>query len=139
MNDTNLTRFLDAQQRDYKTAFSEIKSGRKRSHWMWYIFPQVAGLGYSEMAQFYGIKHRDEAIAYLAHPVLGKRLVAITNALLDLRENNAKKVMGSPDDMKLRSCMTLFSLVPGTDPVFEAVLKKFFDGKKDQATVELLI
>jgi len=129
---------LDAQQRDYAIALAEMKAGRKRSHWMWYIFPQVAGLGYSEIAHHYAIKNRDEAIAYFDHPVLGKRLVEISSVLLDLREHNASRVMGSPDDMKLRSSMTLFSLVPDTDPVFEAVLKKFFDGKKDPATLQLL-
>lgn len=136
MND--LKRFLDAQQRDYATALTEIKAGRKRSHWMWYIFPQIAGLGYSEMAQRYGIKDRDEAIGYLAHPVLGKRLIEISQALLTNGSSNATQVMGTPDDMKLRSSMTLFALLPGTDPVFEAVLKKYFQGEKDKATLQLL-
>ena len=138
MSNTDLKRFLDAQQCDYTIALTEIKAGRKQSHWMWYIFPQVAGLGFSEMAQYYAIKNREEAIAYLGHPVLGKRLVEISTVLLGLQENNAGRIMGSPDDMKLRSCMTLFSLVSETDPVFEAVLKKFFDGNKDPATLQAL-
>lgn len=135
---TDLKRFLDAQKRDYVIALAEIKAGQKRSHWMWYIFPQVAGLGYSEMAQYYAIKNRDEAIAYLGHPVLGKRLVEISKALLNIKEHNATRIMGSPDDLKLRSSMTLFALVPDTDPVFGAVLKKLFDGEKDPATLQLL-
>jgi uncharacterized protein (DUF1810 family) len=138
MNNTDLKRFLDANKRHYAFALAELKAGRKRSHWMWYIFPQVAGLGYSEMAQYYAIKNREEAIDYLGHPVLGKRLVEISSVLLTLKEHNASRIMGSPDDMTLRSSMTLFSLVPDTDPVFEAVLKKFFDGKKDPATLQLL-
>jgi uncharacterized protein (DUF1810 family) len=136
MND--LKRFLDAQQRDYAAALSEIKSGRKRSHWMWYIFPQIAGLGYSDMAKRYAIADLAEATDYLAHPVLGKRLKEIAAALLGLDSHNATQVMGSPDDLKLRSSMTLFALVEGTDSVFNAVLKKFFDGHKDPATLQLV-
>ncbi|SDD97426.1 Uncharacterized protein, DUF1810 family [Mucilaginibacter pineti] len=105
---------------------------------MWYIFPQVAGLGYSEMAQWYAIRNRDEAIAYLGHPILGKRLIEISETLFLVASNNATEIMGRPDDLKLRSCMTLFALLPDADPVFEAVLKKFFDGKKDPATLQML-
>jgi uncharacterized protein (DUF1810 family) len=133
-----LRRFLDAQQRDYATALTEIRGGQKRSHWMWYIFPQIDGLGYSEMAKRYAIKDLAEAAEYLAHPLLGTRLKEITAALLDLNNHNATQVMGSPDDLKLRSSMTLFALVEGTDSVFEAVLKKFFDGHKDPATLQLV-
>jgi len=136
MND--LKRFLDAQQRDYAAALSEIKSGRKRSHWMWYIFPQIGGLGFSEMSKRYAITDLPEAVAYLNHPVLGKRLKEIAGALLELKSNNANQVMGSPDDLKLRSSMTLFAQVPGTEPVFEAVLKKYFQGEKDKATLQQL-
>jgi uncharacterized protein (DUF1810 family) len=135
---SDLKRFLDAQQRDYATALIEIKAGHKRSHWMWYIFPQVTGLGFSEMSKRFAIKDLPEATAYLHHPVLGARLIEISKALLTLSGNNATTIMGSPDDMKLRSSMTLFSVVPVADPVFEAVLKKFFGGKKDQATLQLL-
>jgi uncharacterized protein (DUF1810 family) len=134
----NLKRFLEAQARGYATALTEIKYGRKRSHWMWYIFPQINGLGYSEMAKRYAITDLPEAAAYLAHPTLGPRLIEITRALLALPGSNANEVMGSPDDQKLRSSITLFSLVPGADPVFEAVLKKYFDGQKDPATLQLV-
>jgi uncharacterized protein (DUF1810 family) len=138
MSDDNFKRFLDAQQRDYARALSEIKAGRKRSHWIWYIFPQISGLGYSEMSKRYAIKDLPEAIAYLAHPVLGKRLIEIAAALLELKSISASGVMGSPDDLKLRSSMTLFAQVPGADPVFEAVLKKYFQGEMDKATLKLL-
>lgn len=134
----HLDRFLKAQEGDYTTALSEIKSGRKRSHWMWYIFPQLAGLGFSEMSRHYGIKGLSEARAYLAHPILGKRLIAISKALLELQENNATQVMGKPDDLKLKSSMTLFSMIAGADQVFESVLKKFFDGQKDHVTLQLI-
>jgi uncharacterized protein (DUF1810 family) len=134
---TELKRFLNAQQRDYAIALTEIKTGCKRSHWMWYIFPQIAGLGYSEMARRYAIRDREEAIAYLDHPVLGKRLIEIAQALLTNPSSNATQVMGSPDDIKLRSSMTLFALLPDANPVFEAVLKKYFQGEKDKATIQL--
>ncbi|GAA4325968.1 DUF1810 domain-containing protein [Mucilaginibacter gynuensis] len=137
-NYPDLKRFLDAQFRDYATAFTEIKSGRKKSHWMWYIFPQIDGLGFSSMAKHYAIKDLPEAKAYLAHPILGPRLVAISKALLALRGDNAGDIMGSPDDLKLRSSMTLFALVPGADPVFLAVLEKYYLGEKDHATVQLI-
>ncbi|MDR6944174.1 DUF1810 domain-containing protein [Mucilaginibacter pocheonensis] len=135
---SDLNRFLHAQQGDYEIALTEIKAGRKRSHWMWYIFPQIAGLGYSDMAKCYAIKDLAEAADYLAHPILGKRLKEITAALLDLDTNNATQLMGSPDDLKLRSSMTLFALVEGNESVFDAVLKKFFDGHKDPATLQLV-
>jgi len=139
----DLTRFVDAQASDYAQALTEIKNGRKRSHWMWYIFPQLNGLGFSEMARVYGIRDIQEATAYLAHPVLGPRLIAISQALLDLKTQSANQVMGSPDDLKLRSSMTLFSRVDGADPgqggqVFQAVLDKFFDGEPDPKTVSML-
>jgi uncharacterized protein (DUF1810 family) len=133
-----LERFIKAQERDYNTALTEIRNGRKRSHWMWYIFPQIAGLGYSEMARHYAITDMAEANAYLAHPILGQRLIEISKVLLQFPGDNANVVFGSPDDLKLRSSMTLFSLVEGADPVFEAVIEKYFDGKKDKATVDLV-
>lgn len=136
--DTTLKRFLDAQQSDYATALSEIQNGRKRSHWVWYIFPQMQGLGYSEMARYYGIKNLQEAEDYLHHPVLGKRLIEISNALLPLQSSNATSVMGSPDDLKLKSSMTLFAAVPEADPVFQQVLDKFYQGSKDQQTLQML-
>jgi uncharacterized protein (DUF1810 family) len=134
----DLNRFITAQEGIYQTALSEIKSGRKRSHWMWFIFPQIQGLGYSDMAKRYAIKDLPEAAAYLTHPVLGPRLTEISKALLTLPENNPNQIMGSPDDMKLRSSMTLFSLVAGADLVFEAVLKKLFNGQKDTATLQMI-
>lgn len=137
-NTTNLKRFLDAQAQDYATALSEIRSGRKRSHWIWYIFPQIAGLGNSEMASRYALKDLSEASAYLADPILSSHMLEISAALLKLDTNNATDVMGTPDDLKLRSSMTVFSLVPGADPVFKAVLEKYFDGKADQATLQLV-
>lgn len=132
-----LQRFIDAQKRDYEIALSEIKNGRKRSHWMWYIFPQIKGLGFSETSKFYGITNLKEAEEFLTHPVLGKRLVEISNELLNLPTNNAHAVFGSPDDIKLKSSMTLFSLVPNADAVFQKVLDKFFDGKKDEKTLNI--
>lgn len=136
--DYNLERFLDAQKNDYATALSEIKNGKKESHWMWYIFPQAMGLGYTSTSIHYSIKDLDEAKAYLDHPVLGKRLIEITNAALALETNDARQVFGSPDNLKLKSSMTLFSLVPDADKVFEKVLDKFFEGKKDEKTLQLL-
>ena len=134
----NLSRFLTVQQDDYATALSEVKAGSKRSHWMWYIFPQISGLGYSDRSKRYAIKDLAEATDYLAHPVLGQRLKEISAALLELDSNNATHVMGSPDDLKLRSSMTLFALVQGNDSVFDKVLRKFFDGHKDPATLQLV-
>jgi len=134
----NLQRFLDAQQGDYQTALGEITAGRKRSHWMWYIFPQVQGLGYSSMAQHYAIADGGEAAAYLAHPTLGPRLIEISRALLTLPGSNATAVMGTPDDLKLRSSMTLFAQVPGADAVFQKVLDKYFEGEPDGQTLRRL-
>jgi uncharacterized protein (DUF1810 family) len=136
MND--LTRFLAAQEKDYATALSEIKSGRKRSHWMWYIFPQIAGLGFSETSKFYALKDQREAEAYLQDSILGSRLIEISKALLELEDNHATRVFGSPDDMKLKSSMTLFGSLPGADPVFGQVLAKYFNGMQDWETLRLL-
>jgi len=139
MNDNyNLERFLEAQQNDYTTALSEIKNGKKRSHWMWYIFPQVLGLGFTSVSMQYGIKDLNEATAYLSNEILGKRLIEISNELLALDIDDANKIFGRTDSMKLRSSMTLFSLVPNADNVFQKVLDKFFDGKKDEKTLQLL-
>jgi uncharacterized protein (DUF1810 family) len=134
----NLQRFIDAQASSYQTALSEIKAGRKRSHWMWYIFPQIQGLGYSETSRFYAIKNTGEAEAYTAHPVLGSRLIEISNALLQLPGNDAYKIFGSPDDVKLKSCMTLFASLPDSRPVFAAVLDKYFNGAKDDKTLQII-
>ncbi|MDF2432849.1 MAG: hypothetical protein JWP44_2480 [Mucilaginibacter sp.] len=137
-NEDSLKRFVDAQETDYPVALAEIKNGRKRSHWMWYIFPQIQGLGFSETSRFYAIKDINEAQEYLKHPVLGSRLISICKALLQLESNNATAIFGSPDDVKLKSSMTLFAALPGTDPVFESVLEKYFDGSKDIKTLQII-
>jgi uncharacterized protein (DUF1810 family) len=134
----SLQRFISAQEGDYETALKEIRSGRKRSHWMWYIFPQIDGLGFSDMARRYGIKDLPEAAQYLEHPLLGSHLIEISQALLELPGNNATEIMGSPDHLKLHSSMTLFSLIPDSNPVFDAVLKKFFKGQQDNGTLQLI-
>ncbi|WP_256005004.1 DUF1810 domain-containing protein [Pedobacter deserti] len=134
----NLSRFISAQQGSYDTALREVQDGRKRTHWMWYIFPQVLGLGKTDTSIHYAIRDLGEAKDYLEHPVLGMRLLQISRALLELDANNAHSVFGSPDDLKLRSSMTLFSLVEGADPVFQQVLDKFFNGQKDEKTIALL-
>ena len=134
----DLSRFHRAQARDYDQALSEIRAGCKRSHWIWYIFPQIQGLGYSSTAQFYAIQNLDEAKAYLADPVLRERLLEISGALLGLESSDPSAVMGYPDDLKLRSSMTLFALAEPENPVFPAVLKKFFHGARDERTVSLV-
>ena len=136
-SEPNLLRFLDAQANDYTRALAEIRNGRKQTHWVWYIFPQLAGLGYSEMARFYAIKDLQEAGAYLAHPVLGARLIEIANALLGVEGKTANQILGSPDDVKVKSCMTLFGLVNPTDPVFDAILAKYYNGALDNKTLHL--
>jgi len=136
--ENNLQRFTDAQKTNYETALTEIKNGRKQSHWMWFIFPQVAGLGFSETSRYYAIKNLHEATAYLNHPILGPRLIAICNELLKLNDNNATRIFGNPDDLKLKSSMTLFASVPDTYPVFGLVLEKFFGGKQDAKTLQLI-
>jgi uncharacterized protein (DUF1810 family) len=136
--ENSLNRFVDAQKTDYQQALSEIKNGRKRSHWMWYIFPQIQGLGFSETSRYYGIKDSAEATAFLAHPVLGSRLVDICEELLKLASSNATSIFGSPDDVKLKSSMTLFAALPGANPVFQQVLDKFFNGAKDAKTLQII-
>jgi uncharacterized protein (DUF1810 family) len=134
----NLNRFVEAQQGDYERALAEIRSGRKRSHWMWYIFPQLDGLGYSPTARHYAIKSLAEADAYLRHPVLGPRLVEIAEAALGIEGRSATEVFGSPDDLKLRSCATLFARVAPAGSVFERLLEKYFGGQPDARTLQLL-
>ncbi len=134
----DLSRFLEAQNNSYNTALREIRAGRKRSHWMWYIFPQIQGLGYSAMAQHYAIRDLGEAREYLQHPLLGPRLIEISEALLALDESDPRRVMGSPDDLKLRSCMTLFQSAAPDQPVFGKVLNKFYGGSPDGRTLEIL-
>jgi uncharacterized protein (DUF1810 family) len=134
----DLQRFIDAQANTYSVALSEIMNGRKRTHWMWYVFPQIQGLGMSETSRLYAIKDIHEAADFLNHPVLGSRLIRICKELLDLESDDAHPIFGSPDDLKLHSSMTLFSSVPSADPVFQKVLDKFFKGKKDQKTLAIL-
>lgn len=136
MNDLN--RFLEAQEEDFEIALAEIRAGRKSSHWMWYIFPQIAGLGFSSTSKFYAIRDLTEAGNYLADPVLGRRLVEISSALLEIDGKTANQIFGSPDDVKLKSSMTLFGALENTEPVFQQVLDKYFDGAKDGRTLELI-
>lgn len=133
-----LSRFEQAQQEDYPTAIGELRRGRKESHWMWYVFPQFAGLGHSPMAQTYAIRSLEEAKAYLAHPVLGPRLAECCEALLAVEGKSAYDILGSPDDMKLRSCVTLFAAVSPPGSVFERVLAKYYRGKPDERTLRLI-
>ena len=137
MND--LSRFIKAQQRDYQQALSEIRAGRKYSHWIWYIFPQIQGLGMSPTAQFYSINNIEEAKAFLADPYLGANLIEISEALLALDENDPTAVLGYPDDLKVCSSMTLFKIAgEGKYPVFQQVLDKYYGGRDDYRTIELL-
>ncbi len=138
MTEYNLNRFIEAQKFSYSRAFSEIQAGRKRTHWMWYIFPQLKVLGRSSMALHYGIADIDEAKAYMAEPYLRENLINITKALLSLEESNPSLVMGYPDDLKLCSCMTLFEIAAPDVPDFGMVLDKFYDGKRDQITMHII-
>ena len=133
----DLDRFVTAQAGSYETALAEIRRGAKRSHWMWYIFPQIAGLGRSDMARRYAIRSLDEARAYLAHPILGARLRECVAALQDLIGLTADGVFGDIDAVKLRSSLTLF-IEAGARPLFTAALDRWFDGAKDEATLSLL-
>lgn len=134
----DLSRFLKAQERDFETALSEIKAGHKRSHWIWYIFPQVKGLGFSSTSEYYGIDGLSEAKAYMENEILRRRLITISEALLSLDSSDAGDVMGYPDDLKLRSSMTLFSEAAPEEKVFQQVLDKFFGGEKDRQTLKLI-
>ena len=134
----DLNRFLQAQENDYERALAEIKSGRKESHWMWFIFPQLDGLSSSSTAKFYAIKNVAEARAYLAHPVLGARLIECFEATLRLQYSSATAIFGSPDDLKLASCATLFATVSPPNSVFERLLEKLYHGRRDEKTLQLL-
>lgn len=129
---------MDAQESTYAIALSEIRNGRKQSHWMWYIFPQIKGLGFSEMSKLYAIRNRDEANQFLEHKILGSRLIEISNELMKLTGKSAHQIFGSPDDMKLQSCMTLFASLVNTPPVFQSVLDKYFTGTKDHKTLQFI-
>jgi uncharacterized protein (DUF1810 family) len=140
MNDDpfDLDRFVQAQSSSYEVALGEITRGLKRSHWMWYIFPQFAGLGFSSTSVHYAIKSVDEAKAYLAHPVLGPRLVRCAEAAVAVKILSARQIFGSPDDMKLRSCATLFASVSPAGSVFHQLLERYFEGEGDAKTLALI-
>jgi uncharacterized protein (DUF1810 family) len=139
MNDPhNLQRFVAAQQPTYARALEELEAGHKQSHWMWFVFPQIAGLGRSDMAQRFAIAGADEAVAYLDHSLLGPRLEECAEALMAHADRSALHILGSPDDMKLRSSMTLFAAAAPERAVFQRVLNAFFDGQPDPATLERL-
>ncbi len=134
----DLNRFVQAQADDYARALAEIKSGRKQSHWMWYIFPQFDGLGFSSTSKRYAIKSIAEAQAYLAHPVLGPRLIECAEAVLGIKGRSAFEIFGSPDDMKLQSCATLFASVSPEGSAFHRLLDKYYHGEWDNKTLRLL-
>ncbi len=134
----DLQRFVTAQEGDYERALAELRAGRKRSHWMWYVFPQLRGLGSSPTSRHFAIEGREEAAAYLAHPVLGPRLVACAEALLGVEGRSARDILSSPDDLKLRSCATLFAEVAPPGSVFERLLDRYFEGRPDPVTLRLL-
>jgi uncharacterized protein (DUF1810 family) len=134
----NLQRFVGAQQPVYDQVLDELRSGRKRTHWMWFIFPQIAGLGHSSTAQRYAIKNAEEARQYLAHPVLGQRLRECATILLNLQGRSASEIFGYPDDLKLKSSMTLFAQLEGQESVFAQVLDTYFQGQPDDRTIALL-
>ena len=133
-----LDRFLDAQWGDYAAALAEVRRGRKTSHWMWYIFPQIAGLGQSSTARYYSIQDLEEAREYYAHPVLGQRLREISGVLLELRGSDPVAVFGGIDSMKLKSSMTLFAVAAPDDPLFRQVLDKYYGGEQDVLTLRIL-
>jgi uncharacterized protein (DUF1810 family) len=134
----NLNRFVLAQEDDYAQALAEIRSGRKRSHWIWYIFPQFEGLGFSSMSRQYSIKSVAEAEGYLKHPTLGPRLRECCEAALSVEGRSAFEIFGSPDDMKLRSCATLFACASPPGSVFDRLLEKYFQGQRDDRTLRLM-
>lgn len=134
----DLKRFLTAQGPIYDTALAELRAGRKRSHWMWFVFPQLTGLGFSATSRYYAVMSREEARGYLEHPVLGPRLVECAEAVLDVEGRSVSEIFGYPDELKLKSSMTLFAEVAGRSSVFERVLQKYFGGERDPRTLELL-
>lgn len=136
--DFDLERFVAAQAGVYPQVVAELRGGRKQSHWMWFIFPQVAGLGHSAMAQKYAIRSGDEAAAYLAHPVLGPRLRECAGLVADIEDRPIDEIFWSPDDRKFQSSMTLFADVAPHEAVFQACLDRFFDGRADAATLDFL-
>lgn len=134
----NLNRFIDAQESAYEVAFSEIENGRKVSHWMWFIFPQIRGLANSETSRKYAIKDLHEAQQFLKHPILADRLINISKLLIQFKDKSANDIFGHPDDLKLHSCMTLFSAVPNSPPIFQQVIDQYFGGSKDEKTLRVI-
>lgn len=134
----DLTRFVVAQEGVYEQALAEIRAGRKRSHWMWYVFPQLKGLGSSPTSIQYAIGSGEEARAYLAHPILGSRLIECAEATLQIQGRSALQIFGAPDDLKLRSSATLFASVSQDGSVFHQIIDKYFDGEPDVRTIELM-
>ncbi|PWB23616.1 DUF1810 domain-containing protein [Flavobacterium sp. HTF] len=134
----DLTRFLEAQNKLYLTALTELKKGKKETHWMWFIFPQIKGLGRSEMSKLYAIENLQQSEEFLAHPVLGKHLIEVSKVLLEFKMKSAESILGDLDALKLQSCMTLFSLTNNTNPVFQEVLDAFFSGKFDTLTLSII-
>ncbi len=134
----NLERFVSAQEPVYAAVLAELRSGAKRTHWMWFIFPQIEGLGSSSTARHYSIKSGDEARQYLLHPILGPRLLECSQTLLGITGRSVSDIFGFPDDLKLKSSMTLFAAVTDSQPVFSRVLDKYFDGQQDERTLALL-
>ncbi|MGZ5573748.1 MAG: DUF1810 domain-containing protein [Methylobacter sp.] len=138
-NDTfDLNRFTSAQENIYDSVLAELRSGRKRTHWMWYIFPQIDGLGHSATSKRYAIKSLEEARQYLNHPVLGQRLLECAEAVFAVKCRSVSEIFGYPDDLKLKSSMTLFAYAATPDSVFSRVLDKYFDGERDALTLQLL-
>ncbi|MBW3637459.1 MAG: DUF1810 domain-containing protein [Armatimonadetes bacterium] len=134
----NLSRFLEAQEDCYQQALLEIRSGRKRSHWMWFIFPQFEGLALSSTSRHYAIKSAEEAKAYLDHAILGSRLLECIESVMGVESRSVREIFGAPDDLKLKSCATLFACVSSSGSVFESLLEKFYSGERDAKTLELL-
>ncbi|KFF03036.1 DUF1810 domain-containing protein [Flavobacterium reichenbachii] len=134
----DLTRFLEAQNKLYLTALSELKKGKKETHWMWFIFPQIQGLGKSEMSKLYAIENLQQSQEFLAHPILGKHLIEAAEVVLEFKMKSAEAIFGELDARKLQSSMTLFSLTDNTNPVFQKVLDAFFSGKFDSQTLSIL-
>ncbi len=134
----DLHRFISAQEGVYDKALAELRSGLKQSHWMWFVFPQIDGLGFSSTTRFYSIKSLEEARQYLAHPVLGARLLACAEAVLAVKGRSASDIFGYPDDMKLQSSMTLFELVSGPKSIFGRVLDKYYQGTRDGRTLQIV-
>ena len=137
-NENELQRFVEAQEPRIADAMAELRAGRKRTHWMWFVFPQLRGLGHSQMAWHFGIASRDEAVAYVAHPLLGPRLRDCVELVLAVRGRTAHEIFSSPDDLKLCSCLTLFGEVAGGDSVFDRALRQYYRGQPDPATLDLL-